>query len=79
MQEEVVNTIKLTGDICTKRSQSDLVKSIKEKLPDFFGFEGAGIMFRDIKNDFMFTINELSKDETELNLREQFRQESKEC
>jgi hypothetical protein len=46
-------------------------------LPSYFGFEGVGILLRDIKNDFLFTILELSKDETEIYLREKFRMERK--
>jgi len=42
-------------------------------LPDFFGFEGAGVLLRDTNTDFMFTINELSKDESKEVLRENFR------
>jgi hypothetical protein len=50
MQQEVVDTIKVTGLISTQRSQGDLVKSIKLHLPEFFGFEGASLMFYDIKS-----------------------------
>ena len=65
MQREVIHTIDLAGAICTQRSQNDLVKSIKEYLPPFFGFESAALLLRDVKTDFLFTLNELSKDESE--------------
>jgi len=73
MQKEVIHTIELAGAICTQRTQSDLVQNIKLTLPHFFGFEGATVLLRDVKTDFLFTINELTKDETEQYLREQFR------
>jgi hypothetical protein len=46
------------------------VKCIKEHLPIYFGFEGANILLRDVKSDMIFSINELSKDESERILRE---------
>jgi hypothetical protein len=55
----------LAGSICSQRNQNDLVKNIREKLPEYLGFEAAGILLRDVKSDLMFTVNELSKDESE--------------
>jgi hypothetical protein len=43
-------------------------------LPEYFGFEAAGILLRDVKNDLMFTVNELTKDESEKIFREKFRE-----
>ena len=56
-------TIKVAGKICTQKSQIELVKMVKESLPDFFGFEAAGILLRDQKTDVVFSLNELNKDE----------------
>lgn len=50
-----------------------MVKNCKEILPKYFGFEGAGILLRDVKTDFLFSINELSRDESEMILRKEFR------
>ena len=74
MQREVIHTIDLAGAICTQRSQNDLVKSIKQYLPPFFGFETAAVLLRDVKTDFLFTLNELSKDESEQVLRRMHRE-----
>lgn len=62
-QKEVLHTIKLAGEICTARTQVQLLNAIKKTLPDFFGFESVGILIRDMKTDLMFTINELKNDE----------------
>jgi len=77
MEQEVVNTIELAGAICTQRSQTDLVHQIKEALPKFFGFEGAGILLRDVKTELLLSLNELSKEEAEPYLREKFKEEQK--
>ena len=45
----------------------------KVELPKFFGFEGAGILLRDVKTDFIFTLNELTKEEKEEALKDQFK------
>jgi len=34
-----------------------LIREIQSTLPKLFGFEGVGIMFRDIKTGNMFTIS----------------------
>jgi len=46
-------------------------------LPEYLGFESAGVLLRDVKNDLMFTVNELTKDESEKIFREQFRENEK--
>ena len=77
MEQEVVNTIELAGAICTQRSQTDLVHQIKESLPKFFGFDGAGILLRDVKTELLLSLNELSKEEAEPYLREKFQEKQK--
>lgn len=64
MQHEVLRTIELAGKICTQRSQPELISIMKSHLPEFFGFEAVGIMLRDVKSNQMFTINEISNDDT---------------
>lgn len=64
MQTEVLNTIELAGKICSQRNSNDLVKNMKEVLPKYFGFEAAGVLLRDVKTDFIFTMYEYSRDET---------------
>ena len=64
LEREVTQTIRLAGAICTQRSQADLVKHVKLTLPGYFGFEGASILLRDVKTNLIFTINELSKEDS---------------
>lgn len=72
LEREVTNTINLAGAICTQRSQADLVKHLKFSLPEYFGFEGASILLRDVKTDLIFTINEITKENrVEIKKREQ--------
>ena len=61
----MLKTIELAAGICSERNQNDLIKNMKEQLPKYFGFEAAGILLRDVKTDFIFTLYELSKDETD--------------
>ena len=63
MEKEVLDTIKIAGVLCNQKTQAELVRHIKQLLPGFFGFEEVGVMFRDVKSDLVFTMNELSKDE----------------
>jgi len=64
MQNEVVETIRLAGTICTQRSQPELVRLLKKHLPIFFGFQGVGVMLKDQKSSLMFTLNEIRDHET---------------
>lgn len=57
--------MKTTAVISTQRSYADLIWRIKKIMPKFLGFEGLGILFRDIKTDNLFTISD-NFDENEL-------------
>jgi hypothetical protein len=61
-KDEMLSAIKLAGDICTQRSQTQMIRTIKEKLPDYFGFEGVGVIIRDMKTDLFFTVNEIMEE-----------------
>ena len=61
-QQEVVDTIRAASVICTQRSYSDFIFNCKRTLPDFFGFEAIGILFRDQTDDFLFCIEEDNKE-----------------
>ena len=39
-----------------------MIKYCKLTIPAFFGFEGAAILLRDVKNELFFTINEYTSD-----------------
>lgn len=64
MEDEVLQTIKIAGIICNQRSQPELIKQFKLLLPAFFGFESVGVMMRDVKTNMIFSINELTEEET---------------
>ena len=60
MQNEVVDSIKLAGSICTQRSQAELIRLLRKHLPVFFGFQAVGILLKDQKTNLMFTLNEVA-------------------
>ena len=43
-EKTVVDTLKLTSEICTQRHHDGLFKKMKEYLPEFFGFEAVGVL-----------------------------------
>lgn len=57
VQQEVMATMKMAGLMTTQRSYSDYLTESKKALPDFFGFEGVGILLFDIKFNVLFTID----------------------
>ncbi len=61
-EREVVATIKAASVISTQRSYSDFIMNCKTTLPQFFGFEGVGILFRDHKTDNLFNIGDDEND-----------------
>lgn len=58
-----MHTIRLAGEISTKRSLPELAQAIKQLLPKYFDFEAVGVLFRDQKSDEMFTVNEIAVEE----------------
>ena len=62
-EQEVIKTIDLACNICTCRNQNEFVQQFRSQIADFFGFEGAAILFRDVKTNDLFTINELEYDQ----------------
>jgi len=50
-EREVIQTIKISSAICTQRSYADFILKCRKELPEFFGFEGIGILFRDTKSN----------------------------
>lgn len=43
-EKAVVDTLRLTSEICTQRHHDGLFRKMKENLPEFFGFEAVGIL-----------------------------------
>ena len=43
--------------ITTQRSYVDYIYEVRKILPQYFGFEGVGILFRDIKTNNLFSID----------------------
>jgi len=62
LENEVVNIINIAGSLTNQRSQADLIKYAKVTIPPFFGFEGASLLLRDVRNNLLFTVNEINKD-----------------
>ena len=46
----------IASAISTQRSYQDFIVNIRKVLPDFFGFEGVGLLFRDEKTGNLFVI-----------------------
>lgn len=63
IKDEIMHTIRLAGEISTKRSLPELAQSIKKLLPKYFDFEAVGVLFRDQKSESMFTVNEIAVEE----------------
>lgn len=72
----MVDTIKTSSIISTQRSYADLIFKIKRILPEFMGFEGIGILFRDTKTDNLFTISD-TFDESDLKMIKLFEEKLK--
>ena len=68
----MIQTINISSVICSQRSLVELLKGVSTVLPDFFGFEGAGLLFVDSKTDDIFAVHELSKEDVVNQLKEKF-------
>lgn len=53
----------MASGICGTRSYADFITACKKYLPAFFQFEGVGILFKDQKENQMFTINQHFEDD----------------
>lgn len=62
-EQQVVDTLQLTSEICTQRHHEGLFRKMRETLPAFFGFEAVGVLMFDFEQNFFFTDQDLSKDE----------------
>ena len=54
-EQAVVDTLRLTSEICTQRHHEGLFRKMKENLPDFFGFESVGVLIYNFKTNWLFT------------------------
>ena len=66
-QQHMVDIKRTASVISTQRSYADLIFKIKKILPEFMGFDGIGILFRDTKTDNLFTISD-TIDEADLRM-----------
>ena len=57
-EREVVSTLKAASVISTQRSYVDYIMNCSKILPEFFGFEGVGILFRDHETNNLFSIEQ---------------------
>ena len=51
-------TLKAASVISTQRSYVDYIMNCSKILPEFFGFEGVGILFRDHQTNNLFSIEQ---------------------
>lgn len=54
-EKAVVDTLRLTSEICTQRHHDGLFRKIKEHLPHFFGFESVGVLIYNFQTAWLFT------------------------
>lgn len=62
-EQLVVDTLKLTSEICTQRHHEGLFRKMREHLPNFFGFEAVGVLMYNYDQNYFFTDQDTSKDE----------------
>jgi hypothetical protein len=56
-EKTVVDTLKLTSEICTQRHHDGLFKKMKEHLPEFFGFEAVGVLIYNFESMYSVISN----------------------
>ena len=49
-EQAVVDTLRLTSEICTQRHHDGLFRKMRENLPEFFGFESVGVLIYNFKS-----------------------------
>jgi hypothetical protein len=62
-EQQVVDTLQLTSEICTQRHHEGLFRKMRESLPSFFGFEAVGVLMYNFEQFYFFTDPDTSKDE----------------
>ena len=68
----MVKAIATTSLISTQRSYADLMLAAKNIIPEFFGFTGVGILFRDSVKNTLFSVEdqEIEEDRKILKIKE---------
>lgn len=51
-EKAVVDTLRLTSEICTQRHHEGLFRKMKENLPEFFGFESVGVLIYNFESKY---------------------------
>ena len=54
-EQQVVDTLRLTSEICTQRHHEGLFRKLKETLPGFFGFQAVGVLMHNKAENFFFS------------------------
>ena len=54
-EQQVVDTLKLTSEICTQRHHEGLFGRMKDNLPGFFGFQAVGVLMLNQKENYFFS------------------------
>jgi len=55
-QKLAVKSLEVASVITSQRSCADLVLATESLLPEYLGFEGVGLMFRDTENNGLFSL-----------------------
>lgn len=50
-EQQVVDTLQLTSEICTQRHHEGLFRKMRETLPSFFGFEAVGVLMYNFEHN----------------------------
>lgn len=54
-EQAIIETLQLTSEICTQRHFSGLFKKMREFMPQYFGFQGCGVLLYDKDTHWFFT------------------------
>ena len=57
VEKQLIMSLNLASMISTQRSCSDLTLVCNELLPSYLGFEGLGLLFRDTKDNTLFSMD----------------------
>jgi hypothetical protein len=54
-EQQVIDTLQLTSEICTQRDFTGLFNKIRDFMPGYFGFEAVGALLLDLECKFRCT------------------------
>lgn len=60
-EQQVIDTLKLTSEICTQRDFTGLFNKIRDFMPEYFGFETVGALLLDFECKYHSALNRNSE------------------